>query len=523
MRQVSFAQDFPQGEYKARCWGHIQHLDTRDLQLSFSVISQTTISRLAPSHSRWRRHRGSGSLAWPNLDMVCFCRQEDNDRCRVCLSWRLCCTVVVVSRVTLGCIITPAARAESIWWFFWHSLQGPVIGGQAYRIPPVTSAAWEEKKILFDEKTRRIATNAELSERAKNTQGHTSCGSSGSPLWMMDSTWKMPSKRRPSSPVPLLWWIRQEVGKREIGWDPDSQWACGYIFKYTKAVKCNGQSHMQNYRLLKFRSIMEAVSWVFDDVLDEHVWVSELTISCQEAEVLEPPTVRPGKSMHCPVENAMVLGTHKPQPWTTEECSDPRDTMKRSIWLFLATFTLPSCTMHIPRSCFLRSIRTVLTNTLERVWNLDVDMRGYGLGERLDLLFDMETVTTTWILMKNGLGELRNGWVEHLVNHRSHCESPWLAEKEATFLLGLAREGRWPRLSEVIQGGTPPRRVSWKSRADPSALCFFLVSRVGPIRTSVNEYCPAEGQRVLYGERQIKGPQWENKNVNIWRMSRGSL
>ena len=56
---------------------------------------------------------------------------------------------------------------------------------------------------------------------------------------------------------------------------------------YTKAVICNGQNHMCNYRLLKFRSLMEAVSWVCDDALDEHVWVSELTISCQEAQVLE--------------------------------------------------------------------------------------------------------------------------------------------------------------------------------------------------------------------------------------------
>ena len=44
---------------------------------------------------------------------------------------------------------------------------------------------------------------------------------------------------------------------------------------------------MQEYRLLKFRSLMEAVSWVCDDALDDHVWVSELTISCQEAKVLE--------------------------------------------------------------------------------------------------------------------------------------------------------------------------------------------------------------------------------------------
>ena len=32
---------------------------------------------------------------------------------------------------------------------------------------------------------------------------------------------------------------------------------------------------------------MDAVNWVCDDAVDEHVWVSKQTISLQEAEVLE--------------------------------------------------------------------------------------------------------------------------------------------------------------------------------------------------------------------------------------------
>ena len=74
------------------------------------------------------------------------------------------------------------------------------------------------------------------------------------------------------------------------GWEEEdwigSRFAAG-MFKYTKAVIRNGQNNMQNYRLLKFSSIMEAVSWVCDDALDDHVWVSELTISCQERKVLK--------------------------------------------------------------------------------------------------------------------------------------------------------------------------------------------------------------------------------------------
>ena len=36
---------------------------------------------------------------------------------------------------------------------FWHLLPGPIIGGQAFRVPPLTAAARSKKKTLFDEKT----------------------------------------------------------------------------------------------------------------------------------------------------------------------------------------------------------------------------------------------------------------------------------------------------------------------------------------------------------------------------------
>ena len=56
---------------------------------------------------------------------------------------------------------------------------------------------------------------------------------------------------------------------------------------YTKAVICNGQENMLECRMQKLRSIMEVLNWVCDDALDDHVWVSELTISCRDTKVLE--------------------------------------------------------------------------------------------------------------------------------------------------------------------------------------------------------------------------------------------
>ena len=55
---------------------------------------------------------------------------------------------------------------------------------------------------------------------------------------------------------------------------------------------------------------------------------------------------------------------------------------------FQSGFTLPYWRMNTPRSCFLRSIRAVLNGMPERVWNLGREMIVWGLGERLDLLFD---------------------------------------------------------------------------------------------------------------------------------------
>ena len=53
---------------------------------------------------------------------------------------------------------------------FWHLLQGQVIGRQAYRIPSISAAEWEEQRALFDEKTGIVWPNAESSARAGFTR-----------------------------------------------------------------------------------------------------------------------------------------------------------------------------------------------------------------------------------------------------------------------------------------------------------------------------------------------------------------
>ena len=122
------------------------------------------------------------------------------------------------------------------------------------------------------------------------------------------------------------------------GWEEES-WVgskfAASMWIHTKAVICNGQDNMQEYRVLKCRSMMEAVNWVCDDALGDHVWVSELTISCQEAKVFGSSAIRPCKPMHSPVGYVVVLGTEKSLSEVFERWRDPRkNTMKQSIWLF---------------------------------------------------------------------------------------------------------------------------------------------------------------------------------------------
>ena len=79
------------------------------------------------------------------------------------------------------------------------------------------------------------------------------------------------------------------MGKIE-GWEEERKWigstfaACAWI--YTEAVLCDEQESTQEYLRRRLVSIMESFHWVCDDALENHEWVSELTISMHENEVL---------------------------------------------------------------------------------------------------------------------------------------------------------------------------------------------------------------------------------------------
>ena len=73
------------------------------------------------------------------------------------------------------------------------------------------------------------------------------------------------------------------VMEKICGWGEEQKWvgslfaACMWI--YTRAVPCDEHDSTQESLRRKMLSIMESVNWVCEEALEEHEWVSPVTIS----------------------------------------------------------------------------------------------------------------------------------------------------------------------------------------------------------------------------------------------------
>ena len=120
-----------------------------------------------------------------------------------------------------------------------------------------------------------------------------------------------------------------------------------------------------------------------DDDLDEHVWVSEQTISLQEAKVLE--ALRYDLEIPCIVQWRM-LWLSAPTSLNNDLLNDGK--VEQSTWrsrMFLGHLYFG---INTPRIFFLKAMRKVVEDVPERIWNLEKEMAGWKLGDRPDLLLD---------------------------------------------------------------------------------------------------------------------------------------
>ena len=201
------------------------------------------------------------------------------------------CPLVVVVRVWHSVARVSAAQVFAVavaWKMFWRLLPGPLIGGHLYTVPPIRTKEWEEQKAILDKKTGRIWPNVELSARVKLTREFVV-----KQFWTSFVEDKFDLENAIQTKAELSHAI--SVMGRICGWEgqegEQENWVgprfAASMWIHTLAVVRNGQNYMQNFRFFKLRSVMEAVNWVCDDALDEHVWVSEQTISLQDTKVLE--------------------------------------------------------------------------------------------------------------------------------------------------------------------------------------------------------------------------------------------
>ena len=83
---------------------------------------------------------------------------------------------------------------------------------------------------------------------------------------------------------------------------------------YTKAVSCDGRGRGPPLDLKPIlRIIMESVSWVTEDFLWEHQWVTEINVVLKENDILEAQNY--DIDVPCPLQwgPLVVLSTVEPQ------------------------------------------------------------------------------------------------------------------------------------------------------------------------------------------------------------------
>ena len=152
-----------------------------------------------------------------------------------------------------------------------------------YRVPPFSTAEWEEKKALFDEKTGKVWRNAELSARAKLER---ICREQ---FWLsfvedkfdLDNDIRMKAE---FSHVIAVMDKNRRMGRkgrrtRELG---GPKIRCEHVDLHKRCCVQRSKPHTKLQDLQ-----IEIYYGLCDDALDEHVWVSEQTTSLQEAKVLE--------------------------------------------------------------------------------------------------------------------------------------------------------------------------------------------------------------------------------------------
>ena len=134
---------------------------------------------------------------------------------------------------------------------------------------------------------------------------------------------------------------------------------------------CDGQESTQDYLERRLLSIMESVNWVCEEAFEVHEWVSELTISMQEEEILVALNYR--IVFPCVVQWGMLWFSAPSRP---NQRFDGNGTK------------MPCGGFDTPRACMLRSVAAVLDRAPDKDWDVGGEMIACGRADGLVLLLD---------------------------------------------------------------------------------------------------------------------------------------
>ena len=127
---------------------------------------------------------------------------------------------------------------------------------------------------------------------------------------------------------------------------------------------------------------MGSVSWVCEDASRDHEWVPEISVILKESEMLAALTY--DLDVPCVIQ-WRLLSFSSPSRLKQALTDNGTNVVRYHRAVNMAiddTFTMPCEGLHTPRTCLLRSVSVVLYRSHDKDWNVEEEMKGWGLGER---------------------------------------------------------------------------------------------------------------------------------------------
>ena len=169
------------------------------------------------------------------------------------------------------------------------------------------------------------------------------------------------------------------------GWK-EEQWVGSFLaasmWMYTKAALCDGRKCDPPLDLRSILAIIiESVSWVTEDFLWDHEWITETKVTVKESLILV--ALHYDIEVPCPLQWALLwfsAPTNLNRKFVNNgtRVAKFRDTVSNAIEL---TCNIAFDGAHTPRECFLRAVTIFLWDAPDKDWKLEEEMQGWGVGE----------------------------------------------------------------------------------------------------------------------------------------------